>query len=629
MIIKLILLIFLFSINIFSQELEQYIFDINLDEPDYNYVESFEYYKDFPINIKSTNEYELSRLPDISTSLANNILNDLSISTWEEIKSKYNLSEFQIYIFESTIDFLNNKDNSYKFRTRYMSKLEDNKGITNNNFVGDKVDFYNRLGVNTKDFNFNLITNKDEGEKSYIDDYVVNLSYKYNNHKIMVGDFRAFTGLGLLLNSNFPIRKSSNPADALMIFGNGFSPSRSMLALGSFRGISYQNDFNLSNINFKTRVFYSNTARSSTIQNNQVTNIYQSLLFRTENEIKKKENLNEQVYFGNLEINKNNLLIGFNVLNYNYNKPLNTVSQGFYTGLNGFNYSFYSKYQLNNSNFNYEIASDNKSNISQIFIYNYFNKTLDFAFSYKYIHPNSRLQFNNILTNYSTKSNESGFFTYLTLNKSKYINTLFIDFFSRPKIDVIQDMPQSGIDIFDEFSYKVNSKFTYLTRVRLRNYKDFIKSTPNYFDKQRVDFRNEIKYNGEIDVRFRLDLVKMNFSEERYEGFGLLAFIEINKKLFKGNNTNLRFTYYDTDSYNEAIWHYEYLVFGYLASPPLYNNGYKIIFKSSNKILNYFLLSFAVTYDYGINFKTFGSGLNEIPKNSYTRFYLQMDYNLK
>ena len=36
-----------------------------------------------------------------------------------------------------------------------------------------------------------------------------------------------------------------------------------MLALGSFRGISYQNDFNLSNINFKTRVFYSNTARSS------------------------------------------------------------------------------------------------------------------------------------------------------------------------------------------------------------------------------------------------------------------------------------------------------------------------------------------------------------------------------
>ena len=162
MIIKLILLIFLFSINIFSQELEQYIFDINLDEPDYNYVESFEYYKDFPINIKSTNEYELSRLPDISTSLANNILNDLSISTWEEIKSKYNLSEFQIYIFESTIDFLNNKDNSYNFRTRYMSKLEDNKGITNNNFVGDKVDFYNRLGVNTKDFNFNLITNKDE-----------------------------------------------------------------------------------------------------------------------------------------------------------------------------------------------------------------------------------------------------------------------------------------------------------------------------------------------------------------------------------------------------------------------------------------------------------------------------------
>lgn len=623
------LIIFLFAFNLISKDFEQYIFELNQEDPDNNFIEIFEYYREYPIDIYSTNEYELSRLPDISLPLALNIIKALDLNTWPEIQAKYNLTDFQIYILENSTNIINKNKNSYNFRSRYINTLQNNSGELNNSFAGNKLDLYNRIGIKQNNFNFNLITNKDAGEESLADDYTLNLSYNFKNHKIIIGDFRAHTGYGLLLNSGFPIRKSSNPSDALINYGVGFTPSRNLVALGSFRGVAYQNDFLLNKLRVKSRLFYSYTPRSSTQNNNEVSSIYLTNLFRTETELEKKNNLTENILFSNIEIDYKNLSFGINYLNFNYSKILNTESQNFYKGKNGNNFSLYSKFKLTNSTFNYETAIDNNFNLSHYFIYNYFNNNIDFGFSYKYLHPNSRLQYNNILTNYSTNSNESGFFTYLTLKRNNFTNTVFIDFYSRPKIDNYQDMPQSGIDIFDEFTYKISKKVTYLTRLRLRNFKDFLKSTPNYFDKQRLDFRNEIRYNDNFNLRFRLDLVQSEFSENRYSGFGYLIFGEVSKSIFKGNNTSLRLTYYDTDSFEETIWHYEYLVRGYLTAPPLYNNGYKIIFRSSYSFLQDFLLSFALTYDNGIDFNSFGSGLNEIPQNQRTRIFLQLDYNLK
>lgn len=627
MIFKLLILFFAFSL--YSKDYEQFIFELNQEDPDNNYVEIFEYYREYPINIYKTNSIELSRLPNISFALADEILLKINNNTWDEIKSQNKLSELEIFIIENCTNVLGKNINSYNFRSRFINNLEDKKGFVNDNFKGNKIDLYNRVGIKYQDFNFNLILNKDEGEISYADDYSINLSYNYKNNKIIVGDIRAHTGYGLLLNSGFPIRKSSNPSDVLLSFGNGFTPSRNLLALGNFRGVAYENDLLINKFRIKSRLLFSNTNRSSTINDDIVTSFYTTNLFRTENEIEKKNNLIENIIITNSEVNYNSFLIGFNYLNYKYSKILETQSQNYFTGNNGNNYSFYSRYLLNNSSINYELAGDNNNNISHLLIYNYFDTNIDFGFSYKYIHPNSRLQYNNLLTNYSTNSNEESYFSYLTIKNNNFKNTLFIDFYNRPKIDLFLDMPQSGIDIFNEFTFKLINNINFLNRIRLRNYKDFTKSNPNYFDVNRLDLRNEISYNGKIDFRIRLDLVSNEFSEDKYQGFGYLIFGEVNNRLFKSNKTSFRFTYYDTDSFNEAIWHYEYLVRGYLTAPPLYNQGYKIIFKSSIEFLKNYLLSFAFTYDKALDFDKFGSGLDEINSTQRTRLYLQLDYNLK
>lgn len=619
----------LFSFCLFSQEDDSKVYEISSEEPDFKLLEKLDLYKDFPININKLNLFELSNLPGISLYLADKIISEINSKklSWQEIKLKYKLNPLQAYVLENSLDFKSNINKSFHFRTRYYNQSEQNYGQLNNKFAGDNVSLYNRLGARFNNYNFNLLTNKDMGEQSYSDDFIANLSYANDNHKIILGDFRVNTGLGLLINSNFPIRRSSNPANTLSRFGDGFSPSRSILALGSFRGIAYQNNFIYNDINIISRLFYSNTARSGNLTENIFTSFYLTNLFRTETEIIKKNKIDETIYFANSEIKYKNIHLGVNYLKYNYPNELNIISQRFYNDKSGNNISFYSNLQLENSIFNYELAADSKYNISHLFIYNYSNTNIDFGISYKYLHPNARLQYNNLLTNYSANSNESGIFTYFTLKNNIYSNSLYMDIYNRPRLDKYADFPQSGIEIFDEFTYNINKNYFLLTRLRLRNYKDFSKSIPAYFDNQRLDFRGELRYSSNaFDGRFRADLVSTEFSENRRIGFGYLFFAELSKSFFTGNANSFRFTYYDTDSFEEAIWHYEYLLDGLLFAPSLFYQGFKVFIKSKFKIIEELALSFALTYDKGINFGTFGSGYDLINKNNVTRLYLQIDY---
>jgi len=635
MIIKYLIIIFIFFTyyQLHSNDFEQYLFELNLDEPDNNLIEIFEYYRDFPINLSNTNPYSLSRLPDISFTLSQNILDDYQNNiTWKEITLKNNLSNFQIYILENCTNIIKkDKELTVDYRSRIKHNVENKNAIIDNKFHGNKVDLYNRLSVDYDKLKFNIITNKDEGEISYLDDYSANINYTLDNHNFTLGDFRFHSGLGLLMNTGFPIRKSSNPDDALLNFGEGISPSRNLQALGHLRGIAYKSEYLINKLRVKTNLFYSNINRSATlVDDNNISSFYLNNLFRTDTEIKKKNTINEQLLASNIELNYSKFTLGFNYLNYNYNKNINSSSQNYYQGKHGNNLSIYTSYINNNHIIISEIAADNKNNLSLFSVYSYKYTNQEYGISFRYLNPNSRLQFNNILSNYSTNSNETGLMTYFTFYEGKIKNTIYLDFYSRPKIDYFQGIAQSGIEMFDEFNYKINNSQSLLTRLRYKSQKEINKSdTPNYYDNNRLDLRQEYKIQKDYSLRFRADINFTSHSESSYAGIGYLFFSEYSQSLFKSNTNSIRLTYYNTDSFEEAIWHYEYLLRGYLLAPPLYGEGYKILIKSNITIFENYLISFAYTFDYRPSVSSLGSGLDKIEGNLRNTLYLQLDYNFR
>lgn len=632
MIISLIIFLILINYNIIqSKDSEQYLFELNADEPDGNFVEIFEFYRDFPIRLESATALNLSRLPDISYGEAKIILESYSNKIeWDEIKSKNNLSKYQIYILETCTDIIKkDKKLNIDYRTRYINNIKNKNGFLNNRFQGNKVDLYNRLSVSYDNLGVNLITNKDEGEKSYVDDYSGNVVYNYKNHSVILGDYRTHFGLGLLINTGFPIRKSASPSDALINVGGGFSPSRNMLALGHLRGVAYQSEFLVKQIRFKPKVFYSNYNRSATINDeNQVSGFHLTNLFRTDTEIQKKNALNEQILGSSLEMIYKDFTFGVNQLNYNYDKGLISSSNNYYNGFSGNNYSSYFLFNKNNHFISSEFAIDNAKNISFYSIYTLKENNYEFGVSHRYFHKDSRLQYNNLLTNYSTNSNEHGLLTFYTFKQNNFNNSVYLDIYERPGLDINIGMPQSGIEIFDEFNFKFNSDYSLLLRLRYKSQKELRRSGDDiYYDKDRIDIRQEFRIDKSISFRFRSDIVFTEFSENRYTGFGYLVFGEISKTFFKSNTNSIRLSYYNSDSFEEAIWHFEYLMRGYLLAPPLYGEGMKLIVRSQISIFDKFLLSFAYSYENRFNVSGLGSGLDMISGNQRNRIFLQLDYN--
>ena len=462
------------------------------------------------------------------------------------------------------------------------------------------------------------------------DDYSANMNYNYKNHNITIGDFRANSGLGLMLNTGYPVRKSSNPSDAFMNLGSGITPSRNLQALGYLRGIAYQTEYLLSNFRIKSNIFYSNFNRPATlIDDNNISSFYLNNLFRTDTEIRKKNAINEQLIGSNIEVNYDKFILGFNYLNYNYDKNINSESQNYYNSKYGDNFSTYFNYSSSNHIFSSEVAFDKNRNPSLYSIYTFKNNNQEYGISYRYLNANSRLQYNNVLTNYSTNSNETGVFTFFTFRENNIKNTIYFDIFERPKIDYFQGIPQSGIEIFDEFTYKFSDEYSILSRLRFKSQKEIIKSgTPRYFDRDRIDFRQELRIQKSYSLRFRFDINTVNFSENRYSGLGYLFFTEFSKTFFKSFNNSIRLTYYNTDSFEEAIWHYEYLLRGYLLAPPLYGEGFKLLFRSSYRLFDDYLLSLAYSFDNIANVNSLGSGLVETKGNQRNRIFFQFEYNL-
>jgi hypothetical protein len=628
-------LIFLISINAFA---EVDYFEQSAGEGTNNeLIQVFEYYRENPIDLNTATINQLSILPFFNSQIAQKIIKlreDHKPKTIKELISVGDFDERSEYIIENCISIEKSKGFAADFRARIIDRFQNLRGFRDSSFLGSPLDLFSRARVAYNNYELNIAQNKNAGENDFLQTSRISIAYNSQSTKLFIGDQKIKRGLGLALSNGFALRKNPQSTSGFNNYGEGLLPSRSIFEFARFRGIGVQKTFQLKNIFIEPIAYYYNTQRPATINDEgNISSLYLTGLFRTENEIQKSNAYDEELYGGGLELKYlDNIIIGFNSYRFDMSDQVVSESFRYFEGNSGNINSAYLFFNRDFFHFSGEIVSDANRNTGVVANTNLLAGDLEFLIAMRYLEPGLRLQYSNVITESSVNSNEQGLYLGIEYKKKDLINNFYVDVFEslRPFDDYFIE---SGFEILDDVFYKIN-KGNINLRFRHEN-KSFLEPDDNrteysFTNRSRTSMRIELNKSLEykIDARFRVEYAYIDFQDDFDNEKGIQAFVEIKKEIFKGFRSGLRYTFYDTDSFESAIWHFEFLVPGYMISPPLYLQGNKFLGFVNYKIGDF---SFWLRYtrDKRAGVEELGSGRDRINGNIDERFYFQVDWRFR
>lgn len=638
------MLFFLTNLSFSQQEnLIEKIYEIFNDENlDEKYIEIIDYYQRNKINLRDCNPEELAQLPLISIIDAFNIINLVNSKdnlNYDDIAEQLYLDNATIIILKhcTKLEDFKSKKTNIIYRSRYQNKLENNYGIENNKFLGDNLDLYQRLLIEGDKYSLGLLIDKDYGEREIYDFSSFYFNYNTKTINLIVGDFVPKYGMGGVFWNIFGNRKGSYVINSAFRFSTSSIPNRSSIENQSFRGIA---------LDYKTPAFFdfalkssfilSKNYRSATINNdsNIVTSIYNNGLYRTENEISKKNNLEETAIGIDFQLSKNQIIIGGNFLYLDYSKEIISLSSNAFFGKQGIINSYYLCYFPKNMIIGSELTYDALNNYMFKFAFQKNYNNIDIALNYRYIQPNFRSPYGYAFGEFSSPSNEQGIYTAIFYKLNKQLDfSIYNDIYSTIERTYFVPAIVKGIDLFLETNYKIDKDNLLILRIRYENKTETLEKTnqERFIGQQyKTSFRAELQsyFTKNIYCRLRSELSLLNDEKEIKQEKGLLLFFETKYNLLKNLVLGGRFSLFSTDSYETAIWQFEYISNGYVKNIALDGNGSRVyVFLNYNITKN---IELTIRYsELSKNFiNTIGSGYEKVNGNKQSNLLLQLDLKI-
>ena len=366
-----------------------------------------------------------------------------------------------------------------------------------------------------------------------------------------------------------------------------------------------------------------------------VSSLQTSGYHRTNSEVADK-NIQRQITFGgNLSFTKNNFHMGINGVHYQFKYPINK-SDGLYNkyALNGNNWGNYSidySYTFKNMHFFGEAATDER--FDKAFINGLLISTdakVDMSFLYRKISKGYQSLYTSAFTESTFPTNENGFYAGISINPTDVWRIdAYADLYSFPWLKYRVDAPNAGNDYLLQVTYKPNKQIEMYSRYRSE--RKAINDNPNNLTlnpvviKPKQNWRTQLSYklNSAFTFRTRVEMLwydkKGNAPEQ-----GFLSYADIiYKPLFKHYSGNMRLQYFETDGYNSRMYAYENDVLYSFSIPVFYDKGYRYYVNLNYDITRKWSvwLRLAQTIYPGKN--VIGSGLDEIKGNKKTEVKLQ------
>ena len=624
--------------NCIGQEIigtEELLESVSQESDEAHELETIEYLRLNPIDLKNADASEITQIPSITLLHAKKIVEMIEKYPWADfamIADSAGLSPHQEILLEncSTLDGKKLVGRPHFFwRARTKNYINEIRGIKENKFAGSPLDLYNRIQYSSDNYKFGVLTNKSTGEKSLSDFLSYHAEYNSDAFKIIAGDYTLELGLGSLLWRSFGSRKGAEVISPVAQLGRGIRSYASSMETSFFRGAASA----YSTGNFKVTAWYSDIDRAAGIDpvNNVVNSMYVTGLYRTESELSKRDNINEKMAGADIQYKLDKFILGINSNYLEYSLPIESSSSRYFDGKNGLLSSAYAVYSNSKILLNAEVAKDAKDHLAARSNFQAIAKYFDIAFSYRYYPSQFRSPYGYNFGESSNLSNEEGFYTALKYKGFKNISTSFYaDIYRSFYTTYTLPLTLKGIELFNETVIKAdkNNLFTFRLKYEDKsdNYRDEIIKDEYIYQKERYSARFEMKHklNKDVYLRFRMETVAAHLQENRIET-GYAGFSEISWQIFRSLKWGARLSYFSTDSYNSAIWQFEYAMPGLLSTTALYGEGIRAYGYIKYTILDKTDIWLRYSYLSKDHTESLGSSWNEIEGSNDSRIYLQID----
>ena len=206
---------------------------------------------------------------------------------------------------------------------RYFSETPERKGVRSGKYQGENYKLYNRLSLSYGGIAVNGVVEKDIGEPE-IDDFT-SFSMAYGSsgpvERFIVGNYMVNLAEGLLFGQSRYFAKGVDPL-GVRLTGRRLKAYASSAENGFMQGAAASFDFEP----FTLTAFYSNNHVDASVKDGEVTTIRTSGYHRTDSEIDHKDNVREKVAGLNLlyrfDAGKTSGTVGGTWARYNYSVPL-------------------------------------------------------------------------------------------------------------------------------------------------------------------------------------------------------------------------------------------------------------------------------------------------------------------
>lgn len=678
-----------------TYQIESYIENLE-EEVDFDYntlYETLNSHLQKPLNINTAKEFELENLGLLNNTQINNLINYklengalFSIYELQAIPSFDLPTIYRILPFVTVnrdLDDLNEsfasvlKKSQKNLFLRWSRNIEVPEGFkikedaTTPAYRGDINKYYLRYAQTYENrISFGITLEKDPGEEFFrgknqqgFDFNSVHFMYKKINRvidRIVLGDFRAQFGQGLILNTGFSPGKSAFVTNI----------RRSGPTLNRFTSVNEQNYFRGAGIALNLRkqlqlsYFISRRKRDGNAISVDTTDVDQSIqnftslqlsgLHRTDKEIERKNTLDQFTLGSSLRYKNRKGKIALNLL-YNHfdqfigksDKPYNKYA---FQGKQLLNASLDYTYYYKNFTFFGETAwSNNKQLASVNGVIMTLNPKVSFALHSRLMPRNFHSLFGQTFSETTGTINENGIYMGLEVHPTnEWRFVAYVDTWKHPWLRFRADAPSNGKEYYARVTfYKRRNIETYLHwkfERKQESYRVLAPQTDELLFKQKSNLRFHLnkKINKRLELRSRLEWSKFNIEESNHperliwynqvfqnpaniQSNGFLVYQDI---LFKPVGIpfsfTTRFAIFEVDDYNARIYAFENDVSYQFSVPAYYNKGTRFYFNLKYRAKRHLTLEARYAQTYWANQDGFSSGNNRIEGQRRSEVKVQM-----
>lgn len=635
------------------------VLDNLLIEPDIetNSEELVEIFEDLirnPIDINSADAFELLKLPNMDSQSAQKIIEHRNkFGYYFSPNELFSIRELDKQLIESIIPFVktsrpkddaeNNEEvtigtesiftkSKLTLRNRVTNDLQNRDGFITGKYQGSKLKSYNRFLYNfDENYQAGVLVEKDPGELSYTDFTSFHLQVKEIGilKNFVAGDYLLEYGQGLALWSPFGFSKGADAVYPVKKKARFLRPYTSAAEYRFFRGASARiviDDFNLT-------AFYSGNTFDATIDpiTGNITSVGQTGFHRFESELSKKNSAHEKLIGGVLDYKLNNKFnVGMIYYNASFNK--NFQSNSLYS-IEGESFNYYSLYyDFNFSKINIfgEASYDGNSVASINGVQFSANRELIFTSA---VRSYPRNYINLYGFGFSEKSgsinNEVGIYSGFKWVIPIGVLNLYYDIFKFPYRTNQNSLSSEGNDLLVDFVSVPLPNFELRLRYKYENKEvtELIGFDEEIVRRLKQIARTELIYNVSrfLRLKTRIEYNHYFIKDAGLKENGFLVFQDVRYVPQKNINLYGRIIFFQTDSFNSAVYEYENDLLGVMPNLAMYGKGVRWYLIIKYKPLNFLTLSTKYSETYKPDVTSLSSGDNEIIGNVDNRISFQID----